>query len=91
MTSETRKLRVGVAGVGYLGRHHVRIYHELSGCCEVAGIYEVDDERAAEIADLYGCRRFGSLAEMAGACDAASVVVPTDRHAEVSLPLLEGG
>ncbi|MGE9290497.1 MAG: Gfo/Idh/MocA family protein [Puniceicoccales bacterium] len=91
MVNKGKKLRVGVAGVGYLGRHHVRIYHELKELCEFAGIFEVDDERAAEVVDQYQCKRFSSLEEMATACDAVSVVVPTDRHAEVSLPLLEGG
>ncbi len=91
MPSNAKKLRVGVAGVGYLGRHHVRIYHELKDHCDFAGIFEVDDERAAEAVDVYRCARFSSLEEMAASCDAVSVVVPTDRHAEVSLPLLEGG
>tara|TARA_R100000027_G_scaffold34164_4_gene25025 strand:- start:1869 stop:2816 length:948 start_codon:yes stop_codon:yes gene_type:complete len=91
MPRNPKKLRVGVAGVGYLGRHHVRIYHELKEFCEFAGIFEVDDERAAEVTEQYSCRRFSTLEEMAENCDAVSVVVPTDRHAEVSLPLLEGG
>ncbi|MBC2601314.1 Gfo/Idh/MocA family protein [Puniceicoccus vermicola] len=91
MSSNAKKLRVGVAGVGYLGRHHVRIYHELKDLCEFVGIFEVDDERATEVVDQYQCPRFSTLEEMAEACDAVSVVVPTDRHAEVSLPLLEGG
>jgi len=63
----------------------------LSDLCEIAGIYEVDDERAEEVIDQYRCTRFTTLEEMAEQCDAVSVVVPTDRHAEVSLPLLEGG
>jgi len=91
MENEGKKIRVGVAGVGYLGRHHVRIYNDLKEICEFIGIYEVDDERANEVVDQYRCERFSSLEEMAKACDAVSVVVPTDRHAEVSLPLIDGG
>lgn len=87
----TRRIRVGVAGVGYLGRHHARIYHELDKLCELVGIFEPDDERAAEITEAYGCRRLESLEELAEACDAVSVVVPTDRHCEVAVPLLEAG
>lgn len=83
-------MRVGVAGTGYLGEHHVRIYSELDGC-ELVGIYEVNDARAAEISDKYGCRRFASLEELGSACDAISVVVPTDRHCEVAVPLLGAG
>lgn len=91
MASGRNRIRVGVAGVGYLGQHHVRIYNELSKHCEVAGIFEVNDERASEVTGLYSCSRFNSLEEMAANCDAVSVVVPTDRHAEVAIPLLEEG
>ncbi|MEM9160037.1 MAG: Gfo/Idh/MocA family oxidoreductase [Verrucomicrobiota bacterium] len=84
------KLKCGVAGVGYLGQHHARIYNELEEV-EFVGIYEVSDERAAEICERFSCPRFDSLEELAAACDAVSVVVPTDLHHEVALPLLEGG
>ncbi|MGF1448530.1 MAG: Gfo/Idh/MocA family protein [Opitutales bacterium] len=88
--SEGAKLRCGVAGVGYLGQHHARIYEALD-TCELAGVYEIDDARAAEICEARGCPRFESLEAMGAACDAVSVVVPTDRHHEVALPLLEAG
>jgi predicted dehydrogenase len=84
------KLRCGVAGVGSLGQHHARIYAELPGC-ELAGVYDKDRARAAEIAARHGSRAFASLEELAAACDAASVVVPTDSHAKVALPLLARG
>jgi predicted dehydrogenase len=90
MAEQQRKLRVGVAGTGYLGQHHVRIYSTLPGC-ELAGIYEVDPARAAEVATLYGCPSFSTMEELGKHCDAVSVVVPTDRHCEVALPLLETG
>ena len=84
------KIRCGVAGVGSLGQHHARIYASLPGA-ELAGIFETSDARAREIAEKLGCRRFASLEELGAACDAVSVVVPTDRHAEVALPLLAQG
>jgi len=83
-------LRCGVAGVGSLGQHHVRIYRSLPGV-ELAGFFEANEARASEIAARFDCRRFSSLEELAEACDAVSVVVPTDRHAEVALPLLAKG
>jgi predicted dehydrogenase len=58
---------------------------------ELAGIFETDAARAREISAKHGCRAFDSLDELAGACDAVSVVVPTDKHAEVALPLLARG
>jgi len=85
-----RTIKCGVAGVGYLGQHHARIYHELPEA-ELAGVYEVDDARAALICSQFGCRRFASLDELGEACEVVSVVVPTDRHCEVALPLLVRG
>ena len=81
------KIRCGVAGVGSLGQHHVRIYATLPGA-ELAGIFEPNNARAAEICAKFNCRRFATIEELGDACDAVSVVVPTDRHAEVALPLL---
>lgn len=90
MADNVKKLRVGVVGAGHLGQHHVRIYSSLEGC-ELVGIYEVDDARATEIAEKYNCRRFATLEELGQHCDAVSVVVPTDLHCEVALPLFEAG
>ena len=84
------KLKCGVVGVGYLGQHHARIYSELDNV-ELVGIYDASAERAAEIAERLGCKVFGSIAELGDACDAVSVVVPTDRHTEVAMELFEKG
>src|SRR6188768_3001620 len=84
------KIQCGVAGVGSLGQHHARIYAALPGA-ELAGIFEANDARAAEICAKYNCRRFATLEELGEVCDAVSVVVPTDKHAAVALPLLAKG
>tara|TARA_B100000963_G_scaffold309025_2_gene284794 strand:+ start:2666 stop:3595 length:930 start_codon:yes stop_codon:yes gene_type:complete len=84
------KTRCGVAGVGYLGQHHARIYHALESS-ELVGVFEPNEETAARVCEAYGCRRFENLQELGQACDAVSVVSPTDLHAEVSLPLIEEG
>lgn len=84
------QLKCGVAGVGYLGQHHARIYSELEGAV-LAGIYENDAARAKEISERHHCPVFSTLGELAEACDAISVVVPTDKHHEVAIPLLEAG
>lgn len=82
------KLKCGVAGVGYLGKHHARLYHALPGS-ELVGVYEPDDRAAESVCSEYGCERFSSIGELGAACDAVSVVCPTDRHAEVALQLID--
>ncbi len=84
------KIRCGVAGVGSLGQHHARIYSTLPHV-EFVGIFETSDARAAEICAKFNCQRFATIAELGEACDAISVVVPTDKHALVALPLLAQG
>src|SRR3954467_6062713 len=81
------KIKCGVAGVGSLGQHHARIYSTLPGA-ELAGIFETSDARAAEICAKFNSRRFATIEELGEVCDAVSVVVPTDLHASVALPLL---
>ena len=83
-------LKCGVAGVGYLGKHHARLYHSLEGA-NLVGIFEPSDDAANAVCAEYGCTRFSSIEELGIACDAVSVVCPTDRHAEVSLTLVEQG
>jgi len=80
----------GVVGVGYLGQHHARIYQELDEG-RFIGFYEPNDDAARKIEDAYGCQRYLSLDELGQACDAVSVVCPTDKHAEVSIPLIRQG
>lgn len=85
-----RKIKVGVIGTGALGQHHTRIYGELEGA-ELAGVYDVDQARAAEIAGKNGTRAFASMDDLIRNVEAVSVVVPTDRHREVAGTLIEHG
>lgn len=83
-------VRVGVVGVGALGQHHARVYADLPGAT-LAGIYDADSSRAAEVAARHGVPAFGQLRELTDAADAISVAVPTVDHHRVARTLLEAG
>ena len=83
-------LRVGVFGVGALGRHHTRILGSLPGV-ERIGLYDPKAETARAVADEYGARVFATFEELAGAVDAAVVAAPTTVHASLGVALLERG
>jgi predicted dehydrogenase len=83
-------VRVGVFGVGSLGQHHARLLSELPDV-RLVGVYDVNAERAAEVAARHGVRAFTSPEDLAGEVHAASVVVPTDRHHAVATALIERG
>ncbi len=85
--------RVGVLGVGSLGKEHARIYAELArkGGIEFAGVYDVDAGAARAQGERHGVRVFGSVEEAAAACDALSVVTPTVTHHGIARELLKAG
>lgn len=83
-------LKCGVAGVGYLGQHHARIYAEIAEG-ELCGVYDPDTSRAKSIAAKHGGAVFESLAELGAACDVVSVVTPTNTHFGVAMELLDCG
>lgn len=87
----SQPLRVGVVGVGYLGRFHALIYSRLSSV-ELVGVVDSDAQRAADVASEAGCSAFDSVDALCDAgVGAVSVVVPTTAHLDVTLPLIERG
>ncbi len=83
-------LRVGVVGVGHLGRFHTRVYSEL-GTCELVGVHDCDAARAAGIATEYGTTAVADLSELLRGVDAVSIATPTLSHHEVAMRCLESG
>lgn len=84
-------LRVGVVGVGYLGRFHARIYARLPGV-KLVGVADINPETARDVAAQHGCLACTDARELLECgVDAVSVVVPTSRHLEVARPFLEHG
>ncbi len=84
------KIKIGVIGVGALGRHHARLYAQNSGC-DVVGIFDVSKENAAKVGGEFGLNVFDDWRNLAERCEAFSVAVPANYHASTVLPLLEMG
>jgi predicted dehydrogenase len=83
-------VRCGVIGVGALGQHHARVYAALPAV-RLAGVYDVDGDRAREVAGRHGSRAFAHLRELLPEVDAVSVAVPTVDHLRVARAALEAG
>lgn len=82
--------RVGVAGIGRLGRQHVRVLCGLDGVESVA-CHDIQGDRAQAAAAEHGARAYEHLDDMLAAVDAVVVAVPTTDHHQVSLRALESG
>ncbi len=85
-----KNIRAGVIGVGYLGRFHAEKYAGLPNV-NLVGVVDVDQARAAQIAEKFNTRAFADPSQLIGQVDAVSVVVPTALHYRVAKPLLEQG
>ena len=82
------KPRVGVIGVGHLGKQHARIYHQLGA---LVAVVDADGARAAEIAGLYSVPHYSDYRQIFDKVDAVSVAVPTVGHHEVAREFLQRG
>lgn len=85
-------LRVGVVGVGHLGRVHARIYKELMGV-KLVGVVDSNLDTAREIGRQYEVPVYDDLERFIGERrpEAISVVVPTTQHFAVACRLAEAG
>ena len=84
------KIKVGVVGLGHMGKFHARIYSEMRES-EFVAVYDNDRETARKIAQQYGVRAVDSLGEFADAVDAATIATPTPWHFEIAKTLLGHG
>jgi predicted dehydrogenase len=83
------KVKVGVIGTGTMGENHVRVYASLSDHCKLEGIYDVNQDRAAEVAKKYEIKYYNDLDKLLQSVDAVSIAVPTEYHYEIGLKCIE--
>jgi predicted dehydrogenase len=83
-----KKLRVGVVGVGYLGRFHAEKYAQMENV-ELVGVVDVDGGQAKAVAQQMGTAAYSDYRDLFGKVDAVSVVVPTPAHFDVGRAFLE--
>lgn len=81
------KIRVGVIGLGHLGKHHLRILAELDDA-KLVGAVDVSPN-CKKLADKYGVSFFSDYHDLEGKVDAVSIVVPTSIHHEIARFFLE--
>jgi predicted dehydrogenase len=87
MKDGSSNLRVGVVGVGYLGRFHAQKYAALTDVTLI-GVVDVDQSRAATIAEECHTRAFANYFDLFGQVDCVSIAVPTQLHYAVAQDFL---
>jgi predicted dehydrogenase len=79
-----------VVGAGSFGKNHLRVVQN-SPHADLAGVFDLDPARAAEVVLPYRCKVFSSLEELAAHADAAIIATPTTTHSEIGCRLMELG
>lgn len=85
-----KRLRVGVIGVGHLGRHHARVLAAMPEV-DLVGVVDAREDQVRSVAEACGTAGFADYREILDRVDAVSVAVPTVAHREVAGAFLECG
>src|SRR4030042_2454640 len=83
-------VKVGVIGVGYLGRFHAEKYAALAET-ELVGVADLNRDQARKVAHALHTRDFEDYRELLPMVSAVSVAVPTSQHFAVVRDCLDAG
>lgn len=85
-----KKIRVGVVGVGYLGKFHAEKYSNIQEV-ELSGVCDIDKKTSDETAARFNTKTFYDYRELFGHVDAVSIVVPTQFHHTITKDFIVHG
>jgi predicted dehydrogenase len=85
-----KNIKVGVIGVGYLGRFHAQKYAALEDV-SLVGIADVDVQQGQQVAGECACLSLTDYKELLPMVDAVSIAVPTSSHHKVASECLNAG
>ena len=83
-------LKIGVIGVGSMGKNHARVCSELENV-DLVGVVDTDRTTAKKIADIFNTNAFFDYKEIIPKIDAAIVATPTSTHYKIAMDLLDEG
>lgn len=83
-------LKVGVFGVGHLGKFHLNNWKEIDNV-KVVGFFDPNNDNAKAVTAEYGFKRFMDEDKLMDMCDIIDVVTPTDHHFEICMRALRKG
>ena len=83
-------LKVGVFGVGHLGKFHLNNWKDIPGI-ELVGFYDPNDDTARQVSEKYQLPRFLDDELLMESCDAIDVVAPTPNHFEICEAAIKKG
>ena len=84
-------LKIGVLGVGHLGKIHLNCLSMIEGLFEVTGFFDPDKGHSEEASARFGLKRFEDLDELLDAVDVVDIVTPTVMHFDLAQRAMRKG
>ena len=83
-------LKVGVFGVGHLGKFHINNWKEIPGI-KLIGFFDPNNDNAKEVVEKYGLKRYMDEEKLIDSCDIIDVITPTTQHFEICMQAIRKG
>ena len=83
-------VRIGIIGVGHLGKFHVQQYQTIHNV-ECVGVFDIDIECVDVVSKNYNVKSYDNLDDLLSRCDAVSICTPTSTHYSVAKQALNLG
>ena len=87
-----RQINVAVIGLGNMGKHHARNYHQIENSNLIA-VCDLNENLAKLTAQKFNCKAYTTYQEMLDkeSIQAVSIAVPTKFHAQVAIDCMKRG
>ena len=72
-------LKIGIFGVGHLGKFHISNWQTIANV-SIVGFYDPNDTNAEEAIKKFGLKRFEDMYSLLDAVDAVDIITPTQFH-----------
>lgn len=82
------KIKVGVIGVGHLGKLHTKMFSQIPNC-NLVGIFDTNTVQAKLVADEFGTNSFSAIDDLLNNVQAVSIAATTSAHYEVAKKCFE--
>ncbi|MBN2668498.1 MAG: Gfo/Idh/MocA family oxidoreductase [Bacteroidales bacterium] len=84
------KVKIGIIGVGHLGKIHLKLIKAIPSL-ELVGFYDINPETSAYVSQTYGVKSFTNRDALINAVDAIDIVTPTPTHFECAEAAVRAG
>jgi predicted dehydrogenase len=83
------KIRIGLIGLGHLGKIHLRCLLELTDLFEVVGVHDANKKMGTEVAEAFGVKHYQNVKELITDSEAIDLVTSTISHYDLGKLVLQ--